>query len=172
MIEGTLTPDEESLLYAAAFFHKKDDLPTPEVIHSAPLSRSQSGNQSVKSVCYRCGSVGHMSFSCTIPLIPVEELEEEVNADIQNIIDMKRNDPNMQSDEFGLVFDGQEPEVPADQSWQTTSFCTNCGKAGHREKDCRNKSFNDIANRMKECLSGHSRHSATEIEDFFLDLWN
>jgi hypothetical protein len=171
MIEATLTLEEEAQLYADAFFHKKDDLPTPEVIHSAPLSRSQSSTQMSKCICYRCGSVGHMSSSCTNPLIPVEELEQEVNADIQKIIDSKRNAPNMQSDEFGLFCDDGKSAVPPDQSWKTTTFCTNCGEAGHRERECRHKTFNEIANRMRDCLAPHSRHSSAEIENFFRDLW-
>jgi hypothetical protein len=171
MIERALSLDDEASLYSAAFFHKKTNLPAPERIHSTSISRPPSSGQLSRIVCYRCGSVGHISSSCTSPLIPPEVLEQEVNADIAKIVALKRNGPGVHSDEFGLWYDGREPAVPIEGNWETTQFCTNCGAAGHKEKDCRKKRFNELAKAMKNCLLPHSKYSAAETEQFFWDLW-
>jgi hypothetical protein len=171
MIERTLRSDDEAELYSLAFFHQNRDLPAPEIIRSSSLSRTQSSSHLSKVVCFRCGELGHMRFSCTKELDSCEDLEKEVNDDIERVIERKRNCGNIRSDEFGLWFSGFEGSVPTELSWRTTVFCTNCGCGGHRERDCKHRPFSQIAYRMRECLQPKSGYSGADIKSFFEDLW-
>jgi hypothetical protein len=162
-----LSLDEEAAFYSAAFFHKSAAAPAPGVIRSVSLPRAQPP----KCVCYRCGAVGHLSFSCAGPLAPLEDLERAVDADIERITAAKRGAPGMGADEFGLYSADRAAPVPTGRSWQTTKFCANCGEPGHSEKDCRRPEFQRITAVMKDCLAPHSRYAATDIEAFFWDLW-
>ena len=77
---------------------------------------------------------------------------------------------NYSTDEFGLYSTENANQVPTDQSWQTTTFCPNCGKS-HPQRSCPHPSYNELMNEMRGCFDGRSSYSADQIRKLFYNIW-
>ncbi|OHT02427.1 Zinc knuckle family protein [Tritrichomonas foetus] len=167
-----LTIDEESALYLTSYFHQNKNLPAPYQVRSRQPSRSTSMSAlSGKTICYRCGQLGHLAGQCTNELPDPAQIELEMNNDIQILISQLKETGDYESDEFGLYIKGDSNSVPVASDWKTASFCTNCGKP-HPANRCPHKSYNEIINEMKNCLDSKSSFTAEQIKAFFYDIWD
>jgi hypothetical protein len=155
MIESNLSLDDECQLYHEAFYHSVHP-PVAPIIHcpSKPTYHS-------RLICDRCGSSGHFSSNCSVPLPSIAELEAIHQIDVDECLALA---PATHSrDEFGFFqkdagnFDPISSTVEKDGetlplNWTTDHFCLNCGRPGHHFSHCPDITFTELLNEMDESV--------------------
>ncbi|KAH0792560.1 Zinc knuckle family protein [Histomonas meleagridis] len=174
MIQCTgLSLDDEAGFYLSTFFHKVNVMPGTTIVQPK-IQRSKSETLTLpKTICYRCGKLGHMSSSCTGDLPKLEDLENELEKDFQYVYKRVIEEGQYLEDELGVYSDVNiQNSIPADSNWKNGTFCLNCGqKGGHQYGKCPHIGMQELADEMKHCIGPGSNYTESEIEEFFLDLW-
>lgn len=164
--------DEEAAIYLTAFFHENKDLPLPHQLPPRVISKSPSNSSlSGKTICYRCGQVGHLASQCPNELPDPSEIEDEMNKEISNLIEELSETGNYDNDEFGLFCKGDTTPVNSDgKNWSNSTFCPNCGHL-HCQGKCPHISYNDLYNQMRSYFDNRSSYSAEQIKRIFHKIW-
>ena len=164
--------NEEAAIYLAAFFHENKDLPSPHQIPTRTISKSPSNSSiSGKTICYRCGQVGHLASQCPNELPDPSEIEAEMNNEILNLIQQLKETGDYASDEFGLFCKGDSTPVNSQgKNWSNSTFCPNCGQL-HSQSKCSHISYSDLYSQMKKYFENKSSYSSEQIRNLFNNIW-
>lgn len=164
--------NEEATIYFQTFYRQNINLPAPHQIPTRSLTKSPSNNSlSSKTICYRCGQVGHLASQCPNELPNPSEIESEMNKEISNLIQQLKETGNYDSDEFGLFSkENTKPVNSGGKNWSNSTFCPNCGRA-HSHNKCPHINYNDLYNDMRNYFDNRSSYTSEQIRKLFYDIW-
>ena len=129
MIAATVSLDSEASLYRSALQSERKRFPAPVLVDKVDTSP--------KVVCWRCGMRGHTADECNKPLPSINALERAIQGDVDYVVRALTATGRYERDKFGC-FVSEEATKPVDEAtnWRTTTFCLNCGEAGHTFSKC------------------------------------
>lgn len=160
MISATLSLDSEAEIYQHALRSEARKFPAPQ--HAEKIDMSP------KIVCWRCGMRGHAADECTKPLPSMASLERAIQGDVNYVIRALAATGRYERDQFGCYLSEEAfGQVDDATNWRTTTFCLNCGEAGHTFSKCPHVAGHEL---MRE-LDAVANHGEDWVLRRLKEMW-